>query len=245
IQGGPSTTTDASGTYVIFSASSGLNLIVSASKAGFTTSTLSTVNIAAGNLTLQDFSLRQLQSTGTLSGRVTNASGGAAIAGATVTISGGGSAATDASGNYTISSVTPGTGLNVTASKSGFSSSTVSTVTVTPGTTTTQNFALTALPTTGTLSGKVTNASGGAAIAGATVTISAGGAATTDGNGNFLFSSLGAGNYTVVASAGGFTTSPAATVSVSAGNSTTQNFALTPTASGSVPGAPWLVVTNS
>src|SRR5439155_27042285 len=124
--------------------------------------------------------------------------------GATGTIPGGGSTTTDASGNYAIASLNPGSGLNVTASKSGFTSSTVGTVTVTAGATTTQNFALAALPTTGTLSGKVTNASTAGGISGALVSIQGGASASTDGNGNFLFSSLGAGSYTVMASAGGF-----------------------------------------
>jgi hypothetical protein len=58
-----------------------------------------------------------------------------------VSISGGGSTTTDSSGNYTISNVAAGT-VNVTASASGFTSSTVNGVSITAGNTTTLNFSL-------------------------------------------------------------------------------------------------------
>jgi hypothetical protein len=78
--------------------------------------------------------------TGTITGTVTNASGGAAISGATV--SGGGvTATTNASGVYTLANVAVGT-VTVTASATGFTSSSAS-VTVTAGGTATQNFLLT------------------------------------------------------------------------------------------------------
>jgi hypothetical protein len=76
-----------------------------------------------------------------VSGKVTNASNSAAISGATVQVSGGGSASTDSNGNYTINNVTPGT-VSVTASMSGFTSSTTNNVSVTAGNTATVNFSL-------------------------------------------------------------------------------------------------------
>ncbi len=53
------------------------------------------------------------------------------------------------------------------------------------------------------ISGKVTDAATGAAIAGATVTLSNGAGTTTDSSGAYVFSGLAAGSYTVTASAAG------------------------------------------
>ncbi len=203
------------------------------------------MTVTAGGSTTQNFTLTpNAPTTGTLTGTVTNSSGGAAISGATVSISGGGSTTTAANGTYTINNVTPGSNLSVTASKSGFTSSTA-TVTVTAGNTTTRNFSLTPnAPTTGTLTGTVTNSSGGAAISGATVSISGGGSATTAANGTYTINNVTPGsNLSVTASATGFTNSTVSTVNVTAGNTTTQNFSLTPTGGGAtVPGAPTLSV---
>ncbi|HEY9204275.1 MAG TPA: carboxypeptidase-like regulatory domain-containing protein, partial [Candidatus Methanoperedens sp.] len=78
----------------------------------------------------------------------------------------------------------------------------------------------------GTISGKVTNASSTLAILGATVT--AGGmTATTDASGNYNIS-IAPGTYTVKATMSGFQDGTAS-VTVTANNVTTQNFALTPT----------------
>jgi len=80
----------------------------------------------------------------------------------------------------------------------------------------------------GNLSGKVTNASTSAAIAGATVTLSGVGSTTTNSSGNYTFSNVNAGTYTVSVSATSF--SPASSsVTISAGGTATKDFALTPT----------------
>ena len=92
--------------------------------------------------------------------------------------------------------------------------------------------------TTGAISGKVTDSVSTAAISGATVAITGGASTTTDTSGNYTLSSVAAGTYTVTASATGYT-SGSASVSVTAGSTTTQNFALVPTAStATVPGQP-------
>jgi hypothetical protein len=106
-----------------------------------------------------------------------------------------------------------------------------------------QSYGATA-PTTGTLTGKVTNASGGAAISGATVSISGGGSATTDSNGNYTISNVAAGTVNVTASMSGFTSSTVNGVSITAGNTTTQNFSLT-ASGGGVPGASSLSAASS
>src|SRR5262245_914212 len=107
--------------------------------------------------------------TGSISGNVTDSVTGAAIAGAT--ISGPGSTTTDPAGNYQFASVAAGTYLLI-ASASGYQNSS-STVTVTNGANSMQNFALTPA-TNGSLSGKVTSAVDGRPIAGVTISYSGG-----------------------------------------------------------------------
>jgi phosphatidylinositol-3-phosphatase len=174
---------------------------------------------------------------GAITGQVTDSSTGAAIAGATVSYSGG-STTTDSSGNYTLSNVVPGT-YTVTASATGHASRS-STVSVTSGNTATLNFQLT--PTVpGAITGQVTDSATGAAIAGATVSYS-GGSTTTDSSGNYTLSNVAPGSYTVTASAAGHT-SRSSTVSVTSGNTATLNFQLTPV--NNTPGAITGQVTDS
>ncbi|MFD1324323.1 S8 family serine peptidase [Micromonospora sonneratiae] len=92
---------------------------------------------------------------GQITGAVTNAAGGAAIAGATVTVDTR-SATTGADGRYRLT--VPAGEHEVIASAYGYATQTV-TVTVTEGTAVTQNFPLVASPTV-TVSGKVTDGSG-------------------------------------------------------------------------------------
>jgi acid phosphatase len=178
-------------------------------------------------------------STGTITGRVTNSSTGAALAGATVSFSGG-SATTDSGGNYTLSNVPTGS-VNVTASMPGFTSQSAS-VTVNSGATSSQNFSLTPNATSpGAMMGQVTNRSTGAALAGAIVSFS-GGSTTTDGGGNYKLNNVPAGVVSVTAALAGFT-SQTASVPVTSGATSTANFALAP--SSTTPGAITGHVTNS
>jgi acid phosphatase len=158
---------------------------------------------------------------GTISGHVTNANTGAAIAGATVSFSGG-STTTDSNGAYSFSNVASGT-YNVTASQNGFTSQTNS-VTVSSGATSTLDFHLNPSSTPGGITGHVTNSATGAAIAGATVGFS-GGSTTTDSNGAYSFSSITPGTYSVTASQTGFT-SQTNSVAVSSGATSTLDFHL-------------------
>src|SRR5947199_7648168 len=82
---------------------------------------------------------------GTISGTVTVNPGGAPIPGATVQVGAGRSTTTDGSGNYSLT-VPAGIYASMNASKSGFGSAGASSVAVTDGNTTTQNFSLTATP---------------------------------------------------------------------------------------------------
>src|SRR5437762_355045 len=78
----------------------------------------------------------------------------------------------------------------------------------------------------GTVSGTVTAAAGGAPISGATVQFGAR-STTTDGSGNYSFTSIPAGAYpTITASFPGFVTGSASNIVVTDGGTTTQNFSL-------------------
>ncbi|HET8683421.1 MAG TPA: carboxypeptidase regulatory-like domain-containing protein [Micromonosporaceae bacterium] len=177
--------------------------------------------------------------TGTLTGVVTDAGTGAAVAGVTVSVSGPSSRSTttDANGRYTLL-LTPGT-YSVTAGGGLYQSQTVTGVVVNANQTTTRNFALTRLPT-GTLTGTVTDSSNGAALAGATVvatgpvTVSR----TTDSTGRYTMT-LPIGSYSVTASLALYR-SATASVTISANTTTTRSFALVPT-TGTLTGT----VTNS
>jgi carboxypeptidase family protein len=147
---------------------------------------------------------------GSASGRVTRASDGSGISGATVSSSSG-STTTDSSGNFTLSNLPAGS-VQLTASAGGFTSMS-KTVTIVAGQTTSVSFAL-AATTTGSITGRITSAINGAAIAGATVSYSRG-STTSDANGNYRFSSVPAGSYTVTAQKSGWI---AASTSVTVGS---------------------------
>ena len=167
--------------------------------------------------------------TGTLTGLVTDAGTGAAIAGATVSMSGPASRSTTTGtdGRYTLL-LSPGT-YSVTAGGGLYTPQTVTGVSIVANTTTTRNFALTRIPT-GTLTGRVTDSTTGTALAGATVTAS--GAvtqtATTGADGRYTMT-LPAGTYTVSASLQFYVTGTASGVTVAANATTTRDFALVPT----------------
>jgi len=114
-----------------------------------------------------DFTINVAGATfGTLSGTVTNSVTLAAIAGATVTVTGYPPVTTNAAGLYTVASITPGT-VNVGVTATGYVPYTGTAVMV-GGTTTTKNIALAPSPK---INGTVTDASTGAPVVGATVTI--------------------------------------------------------------------------
>ncbi|MGA8810602.1 MAG: carboxypeptidase regulatory-like domain-containing protein, partial [Thermoanaerobaculia bacterium] len=107
---------------------------------------------------------------GTVSGTVTVNPGGAPIAGATVSLGAGRSTTTDGSGNYSFTSIPAGTYPSMTATKAGFVSASASSIVVTDGGTTTQNFSLTAAPASSCLT-DTTQADFQAGVASATIDI--------------------------------------------------------------------------
>ena len=159
--------------------------------------------------------------TGTITGTATNSSG-TALAGASIS-SGAETATSQSSGAYTLTNVNAGTA-TVTASLSGYQTATDQ-VTVTAGTATTANFTL--VPSTGssgTVTGKITNISNGAALSGATVKWSTT-AASSNSSGIYALGNVTSGSQTLTASATGYLPRTA-TVNVATGATATLNFQL-------------------
>ena len=179
------------------------------------------MNITPGGATTANFVL--ITQTGTVNGRITNASTGAGLAGAKVSYSGG-SVTSDGNGNYTLNAVPAGT-YTVTATLTGWVTESAS-VTVFSGATATANIKL---ATGGKAAGKVTNKSG-AAISGATVKLTGGivpttVTVTTSSTGTYDSGWVPIGNYSIKVSKSGFTTQTKNTT-VATGGTVTVNFTL-------------------
>ncbi len=207
------TTANSSGAYTFSWLASG-SYTVTPSLSGFTFSPGSQpVTVGSVNVTGVNFSTV----TYTLSGTVSGAGGN----GATVTLSGAASATTTAnsSGAYTFSGLASGS-YTVTPSLSGFTFTPGSQpVTVGSVNVTGVNFS-TVTSSTYSISGSLSPSANGSA---ATVTLSGAATATTtaDASGNFSFSGLASGAYTVAASKSGFAISPASQAVTVSGASVT------------------------
>ena len=212
---------DAGGNYTLASLPAG-PATITASATGFANGS-ATVNVTAGTTTAAP-AITLGSSSGTITGSVKD-SAGAAIAGASVGF-GGGSAITGSTGVYTLSGVPAGT-VQLVASASGFQSSTQN-VSVTGGATSTANFTLIAASTSaGKITGKVTNASNGAALSGATVQWS-GGSTTTNTSGVYTLNNVTAGAAGVTASKTGYQSRMLSTT-VNSGATSTLNIPLATT----------------
>jgi RHS repeat-associated protein len=147
-----------------------------------------------------------------ISGRVTTAQG-AGISGVNITVTNiyggsGGTASMDSNGNYTVSQLWPGESYSVTPSKTGYTFNPPSrTYSALQESVDDANF--TGAVATYTISGRVTTPLG-AGMSQVTVTLSgsAGGSVTTDANGNYSFTNLSLGNYTVTPSKAGYNFTP-------------------------------------
>jgi hypothetical protein len=159
---------------------------------------------------------------GTIAGIVTDALGNP-IEGVTVTC-GTYTSTTHANGSYTLSNVLEGNCI-VAASKNGYETSSQTSITVVAGQTTSLNFTLTLLPTTGHIAGIVTDDAGNP-IEGAQVT-AGGNSVTTNSTGGYTIE-LAAGTYEVTVSANGYESSSETGVDVVAGATTTINLTLKP-----------------
>jgi len=217
--GGGTATTDENGNYTLTGVPVGTVQLV-ASASGFQSSTQS-VTVTGGNTSTANFTLTAGAATGTVTGKITNASSRAILSGATVSWSGG-STTTNTSGIYTLTNVTAGT-QNITAAKTGYLSRTLA-VGVTEGATSTLNIPI---ATAGKISVKVVTSSG-AVVSGATVTIKGGVVATTvsgssSSTGLFTTNWIPVGTYTVTVAKSGFTTQTK-TTTVSSGVTTSLTF---------------------
>ena len=217
--GGGTATTDASGNYTLTGVPVGTVQLV-ASASGFQSATQS-VTVSGGNTSTANFTLAAGATTGTVTGKITNASSGAIVSAATVSWSGG-STTSNTSGIYTLTNVTAGT-QNITAVKTGYLSRTLA-VGVTGGATSTLNIPI---ATAGKISVKVVT-SGGAVVSGATVTIKGGVIATTvsgssGSTGLFTTNWIPVGTYTVTVAKSGFATQTK-TTTVSSGVTTSLTF---------------------
>jgi hypothetical protein len=175
--------------------------------------------------------------TATISGTIT--SGGAPLANITVTRSGSGSttATTDSSGNYSFSGLQNGS-YTLTPSNTGYTFSPASlSVTVNGANVTGLNFTATATGiATYSITGNIT--SSGAPLANVPVTRSGSGSTTavTDSNGNYTFSGVLNGNYSLTPSSAGYTFSPASlSVTVNGATVTGINFTATAIVSNASP----------
>ena len=213
--------TDAAGMYVIDDVSPG-SYQVTAGREGYETSSL-TVNVLSGSTTLANLSLNEVILPGSTTGSVTDAEDGSPVAGAAVT-DGTRTAATDASGEYTIADVPAGS-YEVTASKEGYHSSSL-TVNVLSGSTTLANLSLTEVILPGSITGSVTDAEDGSPIVGAAVTDGTR-MTTTDASGKYTIADVPPGSYEVTASKEGYVSVTLTATVVSSGTAV-MNFSLNP-----------------
>jgi hypothetical protein len=211
---GLTTSTAADGSYALNNLPAGQTTI-KASLTGFQSGS-ATVTVVAATTTAAP-AITLVSGSGSITGSV-KTTAGAAIAGASVGY-GGGTAITDANGNYTLTGVPVGT-VQLVASASGFQSVTQS-VTVSGGATSTANFTLAAGAATGTVTGKITNASSGAIVTGATVSWS-GGSTTSNTSGIYTLTNVTAGTQNITAVKTGYLSRTLA-VGVTGGATSTLN----------------------
>jgi hypothetical protein len=201
---GATVTADASGNYSFSGAANG-SYTVTPNKAGFTFSPSSQpANLSGANISGINFTATA--QTWRISGTISPAASGS---GATVTLTGASNATAtaDASGNYSFTGLVNGP-YTVTPNKSGFTfSPTFASVNVNGASTTGINFTASSTTQTWSTTGVITPTAAGS---GATVALTGTAAASTtaDSSGNFAFTGLSNGSYTVTPSKTGFIFSP-------------------------------------
>ncbi|HEY5028627.1 MAG TPA: carboxypeptidase regulatory-like domain-containing protein, partial [Candidatus Angelobacter sp.] len=193
---GLSTATAPDGSYALNNLPSG-QITVLAALTGYQSGSASVSVVASATTYAPAITL--VSGSGTISGTVKNSTG-AAITGASVGY-GGGTVATDSYGNYTLAGVPVGN-VQLVAAANGFQSATQN-VAVYGGKTIAANFALAAAITNGTVTGKITNVSNGAILAGTTVTWS-GGSTTSNASGIYTLTNVPAGTQNITANKAGY-----------------------------------------
>jgi hypothetical protein len=220
-----SATTDANGNYSFPSLPAGGDYAVTPSRVGYDFSPKSKSFAGLGADQTADFTVTPLNFA--VGGRVT--SGGAALSGVIITLSGSQSATatSDANGAYSFSVSSEGN-YTVTPAKTHYTFAPQSLSFTNPVADSAADFAATL--NRHTVSGRVTRA-GGAGMAGVTVTLggSQTASATTDAGGNYAFQNLAAGgSYTVAASKANYTVGPASAAFDDLGTDRTADFTATP-----------------
>jgi protocatechuate 3,4-dioxygenase beta subunit len=231
--------TDSNGFYTITDIAAGTyTLSFTACSAGnYAPDTITGVQATVGQPATENATLAP---GGTISGTVTDSSGkplsGVCVSvGASAPDGQGSSADTDATGAYTISSLTPGSyTVNFSGCSAGnYVSTRITGVQVMANATATQNASL---APAGTISGNVTDISG-KPIAGACVSANPsvpggqGGGANVAADGSYTIKGLAAGSYTLLfsaCSAGDYQSASVPAVQVTAGQTTTENASLAP-----------------
>ena len=210
-----STTTDSNGYYTLSGMTAG-SYTLTPSRSGYSFSPTTRSVTVSGNVSGQDFVGTAL--TYSISGRVTDSSNNG-LSG--VSVSGVGSTTTDSNGNYTLSGVPAGS-YTLTPSLNGYSFSPTTRSVSVNGNVSGQDFTGTAIVSTFSVSGRVTDSNGATLVS---VTLSNGiGSTTTDSNGNYTLNGVPAGSYTLTPSLNGYSFSPTSrSVSVS-GNVNGQDF---------------------
>jgi parallel beta-helix repeat protein len=225
LSGATSSTTvaDGSGNYTFTGLTSGTYAVTASKNAvKFSPSSLQ-LTLAAADLTGVNFTASAPSNTYAISGTITPAASGA---GATLTLGGASSVVTtaDGSGNYSFSGLASGS-YTIAASKSAVSFTPPSSqVTLAATNLTGINFSASTVANTYSISGTVSPA---ANAAGVTVTLSgaSNSATTPNGSGNYSFTGLAGGSYTITASKNAVSITPSSLqVSVGAANITGQNF---------------------
>lgn len=171
------------------------------SKLGYEPRQLVVTVVAGETVSFSDIALKAQALTASISG-VVKTSSGVAIADVVVSV-GTVSTATSSTGAYSLTGLSPGAAA-ITATKSGYQTVTAS-ISFEAGVSYTFSPTLytSNAPTTATLRGKLTDASSGAAIPGGTVTLG-GVNKITAADGSFEYTNLGAGAFSLTASASGY-----------------------------------------
>jgi subtilisin family serine protease/PKD repeat protein len=205
IGAGGSAMSDASGYYTLTNVTAGMYTLVP-SKNGYTFSPLSRAVSVPPDATNQNFvGAVNVGPTYSIAGRVVNNTAQPMLS-VLVASSSGGAAYTDASGYYTLTNLNTGT-YTLTPTFSGYTFSPVTRTVSVPPSATNQDF--TGTPVAGptySISGRVTD--GINPIVGVSLSIGAGGSATTDASGYYTLTNVAAGMYTLVPTKNGYTFSP-------------------------------------
>ena len=178
--------------------------------------------------------VREATNVGSITGTVED-SNGTKLEGVVITVTSGGTtvgtAVTDTAGRYTVSGLTPSK-YDIKAHKDGYEDSIQYSISVSAGNTTTVNFVLSKIGTTGSIAGTVKDASGNP-IANAEICVYKEGTsilvkkAISGTDGSYTISGLSPGKYDVVFSATGYENRTIASQEVKSGDTTTVNAVLT------------------